>query len=136
MLAAIVLAGCGDGVSRSSVKVTVTTSKTKLENSDSISVSFVADGAGGENAIASGNPDKQPLTARPTAGEATGVKPGKYKVAVQINPYPGQTPEHQQQLQQISAQYDPTKTTLTYDVVAGKDQSLTIDLDAGKISGG
>jgi hypothetical protein len=135
MFGVIVLSGCGDGVSRSSVKVTVTSSKVKLEDVDSISIGFVADG--GENALASGNPNKQPLTARPQAGEATGVKPGKYKITVQITPYPGMaTPEHAQQLQQLSSQYDATNTKLTHEVVAGKEQSITIDLDAGTVTGG
>ena len=137
MFGVIVLTGCGDGVSRSAVKVTVTSSKVKLEDTDSISVGFVADGAGGENALASGNPHKQPLTARPQASEGTGVKPGKYKVTVQVTPYPGLSQaEHQQELQQISSQYDPTNSKLMYEVVGGKEQSVTIDLDAGTVTGG
>lgn len=138
MFGLTVLTGCGDGVSRSSVKVTVTSSKVKLEDADSISIGFIAEGGeGGENALASGNPNKQPLTARPQAGESTGVKPGKYKITVQITPYPGMaTPQHSQQLQEISSQYDGTNTKLTHEVVAGKEQSLTIDLDAGTVTGG
>jgi hypothetical protein len=137
LLGVIALTGCGDGVSRSAVKVTVTTSKAKLDDTDSITVVFVAEGSGGENALANGNPNKQPLTAKPQAGEGTGVKPGKYKLTVQLTPYAGMgTPEHHQQLQQISSQYDPTNSKLTYEVVAGKEQTITIDLDAGTVTGG
>jgi hypothetical protein len=69
------LTGCNDGVARSAVKVNVTSSKVKLEETDSISIGFTPNGSG-ELASASGNPKSMPFTATSSAKDAPGVAPG------------------------------------------------------------
>jgi len=134
MFCATLLTGCGDGVSRSTVKVTVNSTKVKLEDTDAIAVVFTPDGSG-ETALASGEARKQPLTANPSAKEAKGVTPGKYKLTVQVTPYAGMAqPAHEAAVKELSSRFDANNSKLTCEVASGKEQTLTIDLDAGTVT--
>lgn len=133
-LIGFVLTGCGDGVSRSVVKVSVSSSKVKFDDTDSISVAFTPEGTG-DIASASGNPNKQPFTVGTSSKEVQGIAPGKYKVTVAITPYAGMSqPAHDQAVRELSARYSTENSKLTHEVVAGKEQSITIDLDAGTLT--
>jgi hypothetical protein len=128
------LTGCGDGVSRSVVKVTGASTKVKLDPTDAVSVGFTPEGAG-ETALAGGEARVQPFTVKSSAKDATGVAPGKYKLTVSITPYAGMAqPAHEQEVKELSSQYNAANSKLTYEVVAGKEQSITIDLDAGTVT--
>jgi hypothetical protein len=136
LLCLTVLTGCGDGVSRSVVKVNVTSTKVKLDDTDSISVGFTPEAAGGETAVAGGEARKLPLLVKASAKDATGVAPGKYKLTVSISPYAGMAnanPAHAPELKALSDQFDAKNSKLTYEVVAGKEQTITIDLDTGTV---
>lgn len=134
LLGLVAFVGCGDGVTRSEVKVNITSSKVKLEETDSISVGFTPEGEG-EIAMASGSARELPLTANPSGKEAQGVAPGKYKLTVAITPYAGMSqPGHDQAVQELSNRFDATNSKLTYEVAAGKQQTITIDLDAGTVT--
>jgi hypothetical protein len=64
------------------------------------------------------------LTIAPTA-----IYPGKYKIAVAFQPYPG--PEQAKRtalLAPVNKAFEAANTPLTYEVTLDKDQSITIDL--------
>jgi len=130
-LTTLTIIGCGGPPAASAVKVTVVSSKVKLEDTDSINVSFEPDGSGA-TAAASGSAKDQPLMAK--GSNSTGVMPGKYKLAVKISPYQGQAPERVRAMGEFSQQFAVATTPLKCEITAEPEQAITIDLDAKTVT--
>lgn len=132
LFVATLFCGCGGAPAGSTVKVTVASSKIKLEDTDSIEVIFTPEGTA-KAATAIGSAKDQPLTAgRP---DAPGVLPGKYQLGVRITPYAGMAPpERVQAISSLNDALSGSAASRTYEVTADKEQSITIDLDANTVT--
>jgi hypothetical protein len=131
------LSGCGGGSDGSVVKVSVTSSKVKLEDTDAVEVIFIPQGtppAGAPtNATVNGSIKDQPIPAG--RGEIPGVLPGKYNLTVRITPYAGQAaPERVNAINELNKALEAGNSTRTYEVVAGQEQTITIDLDSNTVT--
>jgi len=131
VLATLTILGCGGPPAASKVKVTVASSKVKIEDTDSINIGFIPDGSGAA-AAAIGSFKDQPLTAN--GSNSIGVMPGKYKLSVTIRPYQGMAPERVQAMKAFSAQFDVATTPLTCEITADPEQAIAIDLDAKTVT--
>lgn len=131
LLVASLLCGCDSAPTGSAVKVTVASQKLKLEETDSVEVIFTPQGTG-TPATANGSVKDQPLAAG--RGETPGVLPGKYTLSVRITPYAGMaTPQRVDAITESLKQFEPNKSTLTYEVTSEKEQAITVDLDANAV---
>jgi len=124
----IFLAGCS-GKKPVTVKGNVVLpANLKLEKEDTVSVTFDPFTKGDLPGSAQASPTDGAFSVQ--------VAPGKYKVAVRITPYAG-TPNSQKRLEQLkpyNEKYNASNTKLEYEVAAGAEQSITIDLDKGTVS--
>jgi hypothetical protein len=117
------LTGCG---SQKTVKVSgklVLPSQIKLADNDSVMVTFTPD----EDIKAQGGSG----TVSPSALTFdAAVPPGKYKVSVTIQSYPGaaENKQRSQELTKFSTTYSLKSTPLRYEVTAEANQAITIDL--------
>lgn len=132
-LALLVLPGCGKKGAPVKGKL-VLPPEVKLADNDTVKVTFIPDKTGAEGY--SGKVSPSDLSFVVDSGNKKGVQPGKYKVAVSIQPYPGGegTAERKQKLQPLNSAYDPGTTKLTYDVTSDSNQSITIDLTKGSVT--
>ena len=86
-LALLTLSGCG--ARTVTVKGTlVPPPNVPLKDDDSVVISFVPDGAEGSGGVASYTPATKSFVVKSADGKD--MAPGKYKIKVEINPYPGQ----------------------------------------------
>lgn len=132
LFVATLFCGCGGAPAGSTVKVTVTSSKIKLDDTDSLEVIFTPEGTG-TPATAIGNAKDQPLTA--ARGEMSGVLPGKYQLGVRVTPYAGMAPpDRVQSIERLNEVLAGSAASRTYEVTADKEQSITIDLDSNTVT--
>jgi hypothetical protein len=120
----LLLAGCG----KSGKTVTVTgklvlPQKAKLAESDSVIVTFLPE----DNPTAPGgtaNVNPKDLTF------SLAVPPGKYKVSVTFQPYPGEKDSEQRtkELNQHVGMFSRDATALRHEVGSEPNQAITIDL--------
>ena len=68
--------------------------------------------------------------------DAEGVLPGKYKVVVKLNSYPGgpEAAKNAETFKQFNKAYDQERTKMTCEVTAEPNQTITIDLNTGKVT--
>lgn len=143
LLLTAALAGCGDSKMAKTVDVNgkvVLPPGIKLTANDTTTVTFIPDGdaknQGGTGVI---NGAGSTFTAK--------LPPGKYKVTVQVQPYPGEKGSDQRikDIDKLIGNYGPTKpgrgseaakeSPLRHEVSNAETQSVTIDLVKGTISG-
>ena len=131
LLATVVLfaAGCGSSEPKP-VELQgklVLPAKLKLLESDSINITFSPDGGGKGSGSATMTGKESSFTAQ--------VPPGKYKVSVNIQGYPGEkgSEAHNREISQSVGMYDPSSSSLRYEVTDGS-QAITIDLAKGTVS--
>lgn len=123
----LLLAGCG-GVK--TVPVTgklVFPPKTKIADTDSIALTFIAE-EGGHNTSASVSAKDSTFTAN--------VLPGKYKIAVSVKAYAGMK-DSESRTKEFDRQFGAHgigATSLRTDITGDSNQSITIDLQKGSIS--
>jgi hypothetical protein len=131
-LVAVPLVGCGGAAAGNAVEVTVSSTKMKLEDTDSIEVVFTPEGQA-DPATATGSAKDQPLKAG--RSDAPGVVPGKYKLIVRITPYAGMAPQQRvEAIKEFNKQFEATTSKLSYEVTADANQSIVIDLDANTVT--
>ena len=127
------LVGCGakKGVE---LKGSVVLPKGVTLGNGSVSVTLIPEDKSGSEAIAKMTEKEPNLVFR--RSDAQGVLPGKYKVVVRLNGYPG-SPEAAKaasSYKMYNKLYDQEKTKLTCEVTGETTQSITIDLNAGKVT--
>jgi hypothetical protein len=124
------LAGCGSKSSGVEVKGKVVVPKqVKLADTDSIIVTFLPEGdPKASGATATVNPKDMTFS--------TTVRPGKYKVAVTFQPYPGEkdSAKRAKELEPKVGAYTTESTPLRAEISSESPQTMTIDLAAGSIS--
>ena len=131
---ALAVAGCGP--SRVNVKGTlVPPPNLQLKDDDSVTISFVPEdknaGLGAGPAV--WNAADKSFVAK--ASDAKGLPPGKYKIAVQIQPYTAaDTDPRANDLSVINDAYASDKTKLSYEVTSDANQTVTIDLTSGTVT--
>jgi len=139
-LTVLLLAGCGGKKTVSLKGKLVLPQGLTVGPNDSVEIAFVPEGAA---PVGPGNP--QPVATYNSAdssfvvatGKASGIPPGKYKIAVRISGYPGSdTPERAKALEGLNARFDPKTTTLAYEVAPEGEQTITIDLSKGTVTKG
>jgi hypothetical protein len=129
------LAGCGTKGYTVTGKV-VLPANVKMAADDSVTILFAPEDPKGTSAPAEFTPSDNTFVAKGPEGK--GLPPGKYKVSVQITPYPGKPESAQRatQLSGINSAYDLANTKMTYEVTKDSSQSITIDLTKGTVTKG
>lgn len=119
--------GCGSSTRKVEVSGKVSfPSGVKLNETDSVAVDFIPDGkAEGGSGLAKSD-----------GSFVAKVPPGKYKVAVTIQPYPGEKDSDKRAaaFSQAVGKFDRKSTTLSYEVTGDDRQTVNIDLVKGSIS--
>jgi hypothetical protein len=131
----LLASGCGPGQGTTVTGKLVLPKDAVLESDDYVQISFLPEGAGGKSA--SGPVNATDLSFTINSAESQGVRPGKYKVSLQITPYQGK-PTSVKRTQHfndgINKQFSATTTRLSYEVTAGADNNITVDLVKGTVS--
>jgi hypothetical protein len=122
----VLLAGCPSSGSTLTGTV-VLPSSIKLGANDSVTVSLQPEEKGKTGATA-------PVSASDMSFKAADVAPGKYKIAVNITPYPDSTEKTKKAVEPINEKYSNEKTSLRYEVTSDRNQSIAIDLDKGTVT--
>lgn len=120
--------GCGGSTKKVEVSGKVTfPNNVKLTDTDSVSVEFIADGKGQEGGTGSAKTD---------GTFQLKVAPGKYKVAVTVQPYPGQKDSDKlaSDITIAIGKFDRKNSTLSYEVTGDEKQTVNIDLTKGTVS--
>lgn len=125
---AFLLTGCGKkGVT---VKGTVILPQgTTLAETDATTVTFRPEEAGGMPSSAKIKADGSFV--------ATKVYPGKSKISLSLEPYPGSTPEilkRKEAFRGLNKTFDANNSPLTYEVTSDPEQTITIDLPQKKVT--
>jgi hypothetical protein len=130
----LALAGCGPP--RAGVKgALVLPQGVALQDDDSVQISFHPTepnevGAG----LAQYNAADKTFVAKSPDGK--GLPPGKYKISVVVQPYPGSKTDQRRadDLRNMNSFFSPDATKLTYDVTDARSQSITVDLGKGVVT--
>lgn len=105
--------------------------KTTLKETDSVQVSFAP--VGKETGGSATDADPKSLTFK----LENSLKPGKYKVAVTIQPYGGE-PGNEGRMRQfemgINAKFGVENTPLSIEIGSEPEQSIVIDLEKGNVT--
>ena len=134
LIVASVLSGCGGPPAGSTVKVSVASTKVKLDDTDSLEIVFNPMDKG-TPATGSGSVKDLPLPVSRVGEGAAGVLPGKYSVTVRITPYAGMAPpDRVAAITAFNANLDSTAANRMVEVTADKEQSFTIDLDSDTVT--
>lgn len=134
LLACLVFTGCGGKAVPVEGKLVFPPNvKSKLQENDSITISFDPDGSG-RHAGGTANPADGTFTIRDSAG-AEGVLVGKYKVSIHITGYPDPKAKEDRTkaFADFNKQFTPDATRITYEVT-GEPHRLKIDLTNGNIT--
>jgi hypothetical protein len=136
LLPAVFVLALGSGCSEKSSTISgklVLPSGVKLEQQDSVTVGFLPDPAaeGKTGATAAVNIADSTFTAKD-------LKPGKYKLTVNITPYPGDpnTAKRAKAVESLNEKHNAGSTKLRYDVTNESQQSITVDLTKDSVSKG
>jgi hypothetical protein len=109
-----------------------------FEKDDSVEITFRPEGDAKSaigSAIATEKSSSVTFTAK-TAGIATGVLPGKYKIGVKITPYLGMPNSRDRKRifdEGLNKKYEVSKSPLTCEVTGDSQNEFTIDLDKGTV---
>jgi hypothetical protein len=138
-LTLLLLAGCGGKKTVPLKGKLVLPQGFTVAQNDSVQIVFVPEGAapgpGNPQPVAVYNPSDSTFVV--TAGKASGVPPGRYKIAVQITGYPGGADAQRAKvLEGINGAYDQKASKMTYEVAPEGEQSITIDLGQGTVTKG
>ena len=132
-LGLLALTGCGG---RANVKgALVLPQSVQLRTNDSVQVAFYPAEPNGVGAgLATYALGDKSFVAK--APDGKGLPPGKYKISVQVAPYPGSADSQwrAEQLADLNKAYAPASTNLTYDVTDAANQSITVDLTRGTVA--
>src|SRR5262249_10642486 len=103
--------------------------KVALKESDSVSVNFVPVEKTGKTAAAT-------VSQKDMTFVCKDVSPGKYKIAVQFQAYPGSkdNEKHAASLASVNKKFEASTTPLSYEVTRDAPQSITVDLAAEKVT--
>jgi hypothetical protein len=128
-LALAVLSGCGGSKKTVTVSGKVVMPKVKLMDTDSITVTFTPE----DNPTAPGGTSS---VSPKDLAFSVNVAPGKYKVAVTVQGYPGEkgSDKRDSEFANYFGKYGTGVTPLRYEVTSDPNQSITIDLAKGAIS--
>jgi len=136
----LVSAGCGPGKGTPTSGKVVLPKGLSFEKDDSVEIGFVPDDPKvkrGATATVAATGGSEVAFSNMNSAETTGVLPGKYKVTVKVTPYmggPGSQGRKQKFDDAVNKKYEVSTTKLTYEVAAGADQKVNIDLQAGTIT--
>jgi hypothetical protein len=130
LITACFLTGCG-GAKPVKLEVKVEfPSSIKVDEKDSIQVRFVGQGdAQGKSGAGLASPSTMSFTSNE-------LLPGKYKVVVNLSPYPG-TPgadKRSRALEPFNDSFSDQKTPLSVDIGPEPEQKITIDLAKKSVS--
>lgn len=127
-LLAVIALGCGGGAQQKKLtgKVILPTNVKIVEN-DAINLTFAPDSKGTTVVAEVSSKD---LTF------STQIPPGKYRVAVQITPYPGEKDSEKRAtaFEKFNDTYNSNNTKLNYEVTADSNQSITVDLAQNRVA--
>ncbi len=133
VLCLLVLPGCGK--SGATLKGTlVLPSNLKLTDTDSVRVSFMPEDQKGQGYPATVSVADKSFVAQGPGKK--GIPAGKYKVAVQLQPYMG-SPDSEQRsaaFEQFNNAFNATNSRLTYEVTSESTQSITVDVPKGSVT--
>jgi hypothetical protein len=130
-LGLLTLSGCGSRTV--TVKGTLAPPpNVQLQDDDSVSINFVPDGGEGSGGLAIYTPANKSFVVKSADGK--GIAHGKYKVVVNITPYPGQGSEQRANaFAELNGRFGP-QGALTYDVTNDSNQDIVIDLGKGTVA--
>lgn len=137
MVAALSMAGlCGCGSGKKGVELQaklLLPGNIRLGEQASSTITFVPEDSKSESASGKYKTKDQPFPIDTSQGK--GILPGKYKVTVQLNPYPGSEEAKTQAnaVKSVNGRYNLEKTPLSYEVTNDSKQAITIDLNKGTI---
>jgi hypothetical protein len=117
----VAMLGCGKSAVELSGKL-VPPPNTKLVDSDSVQVTFVAEAKGDKSVV---------VEVKDGSFSTKEIVAGKYKVAVSITPYAGEkgSQERTEYFNDfVNKDFTNTTTPLSYDVSSDAKQSITIDM--------
>lgn len=127
--AALTLAGCGTHGVTVSGKVLFPPS-TKLNDTDTAQITFLPDAAS----------TASKMVAATIAADGTftckDIQPGKYKLVVNLMPYPG-SPDHAKRMgifERLDRTYDQQHSKLIEEVASTGQQQITVDLVKGTVT--
>lgn len=122
-------AGCGGAKGNKLTGSVVLPPGVKMEPNDSGGIRFIPAGKTGKVAAAGLDPKTLTFTAKD-------VQPGKYKVGLTLDAYPGPARDKRQKVfEDLGKRYNPDSTSpLTYEVTADPEQSIVIDLSKNTVT--
>jgi hypothetical protein len=124
------VAGCPQRTVNLSGKL-VLPAKVSLADNDSVTIALAPESEGGKAGVASCSKADMAFTIKD-------ITPGKYKISVSINTYPGEKDKNRPELfKPLNAKYGNPKTTpLNFEATGDGNQSITVDLDKGTVTKG
>jgi len=134
VLCALFLPGCAGSKGVPVKGKLVLPPNVKLAEKDLVTVTLVPEAK--DTPGATGKVSHTDQTFELTIGPKKGVSPGKYKVAVSLQPYPGEpgSDVRTKGLASINKKYSSEKTPLTCEVTSDPNQSITVDLAKSKVT--
>jgi hypothetical protein len=128
-LSLLALTGCKSATGVTVNGKVILPPKLSLHDNDSVSLSFMPAEKTGKAAPASVSPKDLTFT-------ATNVQPGKYKITVQFQGYPGakDTEKRAEVFAPVNKSFDSENTKLSYEVSDTSPQSITVDLAARTVT--
>jgi hypothetical protein len=127
----LLVTGCSGGKAKTPLSgKLVLPNNAQLAESDTVQMVFVPEEKTEPSALAV-------VSNADLSFKTTQTAPGKYKIAVKIEPYPGdqKSGARAKQFEALNAKYDQAKTPLKYEVTSASGQTLTVDLNAGSVTG-
>jgi hypothetical protein len=125
---AVTALGCGGGAQQKKLtgKVILPTNIKVVEN-DGINLTFAPDPKG-TTVVAEVSPKDLTFS--------TQIPPGKYKVAVEITPYPGEKDSEKRAtaFEKFNEKYGSSVSPLSYEVTADASQNITVDLAQNRVA--
>lgn len=128
------LLGCGSSKGVSVTGKLVFPKDVKLEKDDQVAITFLSQDPTHPGGTGIVNVEELTFVAQGTGG--AGLAPGKYTVTVQITPYaggPGSAKRAQQLNDGFNQAYNAKNSKLSYEVPAGGEQHITLDLVKGAV---
>jgi hypothetical protein len=130
------LAAAGCGPSRQSIKGTVVLpAGASLGEGDAVSINFVPEDRANPTGYGAFSAADRSFVVRGASDGVSGLPPGKYKITVSVNVYPGPDSDQRRAAwEAVNESYNTDHSKLNYEAAAGAAQTITIDLVKGTVA--